>query len=136
MKEETNEIINCLTGILLFPIGMPTALLFSLAYLSQFKSSETEYSEVLHGDAVVSDVIPRDYVVAFESSLGEFRVRDRYDSEHHNSLWKRMKEGQNVDISYREIYRAQYGEDRNCDGKEDLIYRKLVDYDFIDAVPK
>lgn len=104
--------------------------------LSKIPITHTEYSNVLQEDAEVVDVdyklllpLPkRIFTVVFKCQHGKFTVEDRY-------LWERMVKGQDVDVAYKEIYEATY-KDLNNDGKRDLVERKLVKYDFLDAQPK
>jgi hypothetical protein len=70
------------------------------------------------------------YGVVFECQHGNF-VSQGTD-ERHEDLWKRMRQGSNVTITYREVYSDTI---QVTDGKETLLGRGLVDYDFIDAIP-
>jgi len=85
------------------------------------------------GLAVTSVSIPEKYAVVFKCQHGKFIVEGT-DNEH-KDLWERMVEGQDVDVTYKEIYEATY-KDLNNDGKRDLVERKLVKYDFLNAQPK
>lgn len=85
------------------------------------------------GLAVTSVNIPEKYAVVFKCQHGKFIVEGE-DKEHKN-LWGRLQEGQEVDVTYKEIYEATYM-DANKDGKKEYIERKLIKYDFLDAKPK
>ncbi len=76
--------------------------------------------------------IPEKYAVVFKCQHGKFIVEGT-DIEH-KSLWKKLSQGQEVDISYREVFNSVY-DDIDGDGKKDLVSRTLVDYDFLDAQP-
>lgn len=78
--------------------------------------------------------IPEKYAVVFECEHGKF-ISEGTDTRH-KDLWNKLKEGMEVEVSYREKFQATYGKDNDGDGERDLVSRELVGYDFIDAVPK
>ncbi|VVB82649.1 Uncharacterised protein [uncultured archaeon] len=126
--------------------------LISLAGCREYR---IEYSPVLHEDAKVVDVvytmnynmddgsnspgiavvsmnIPEKYAVVFKSQHGKFIVEG--EDERHKNLWSRMQEGEKVDVTYKEKYESVY-DDTNKDGTNELVERRLVKYDFLDAQP-
>jgi hypothetical protein len=136
----------------------------SLPFLSGCEHTEQEYSQILHEDAkvvqtvytpsrhgsgttvnfnsddegninpgfgVTSIDIPEKYAVVFKCQHGKFIVEGT-DSQH-KALWKRMNEGDIVDVTYKEVYQTRYN---NQDGKKNILEKRLIDYDFIDAQPK
>jgi len=127
------------------------------------RETRREVSDILHEDAIVVDVvytpsrhgsgaglgptidfdgnigisfssvsvnIPEKYAVVFKCEHGKF-ISAGTDARH-KELWERLQEGQDVDVTYREIFESTY-EDIDKDGKKDLIKRKLIAYDFLDA---
>ena len=126
------------------------------------REEKTELSDVLHEDALVVETvythsrhdsgssvgmdldlnisfhttsinIPEKYAVVFKCQHGKFIVEGT-DAEH-KRLWEKLVEGQKVDVTYREIYKTIYN-DKDGDGKKDLVERILVNYDFLGAEPK
>lgn|GEM_PF-1222149 len=82
----------------------------------------------------ISEVdVPEKYGAVFRCQHGEFTSEG--SDERHKTLYNKLKEGENVDVTYNEIYRATY-DDVNKDGKKELTERVLVGYDFLDAQPK
>jgi chromosome segregation ATPase len=72
--------------------------------------------------------IPRKYAVVFQCQHGKFIIED--NQEKAKALWGRLKEGQSVTVSYREVYDVTY---TSTNGAKKETARKLVDYDFLDA---
>ncbi len=77
--------------------------------------------------------IPEKYAVVFKCQHGKFIVEGT--DKPHKSLWEKLSEGQEVDVSYREVYKSVY-DDVDGDGEKDLVSRALIKYDFLDAKPK
>ncbi len=77
--------------------------------------------------------IPPAYAVVFECQHGKFISQGT--DETHKKLWDKLKEGQRVEVTYRELFDSVY-EDPDKDDKPDLVKRTLVGYDFLDAVPQ
>lgn len=135
-------------------------------FIRSLPETRTEYSDILHEDAKVVDVvytpsrhgsgvgpsfgmtsegdaaigiaitsvsIPQKYAVVFKCQHGKFISEG--EDKRHKDLWERLQEGQDVDVTYKEIYEATYI-DINKDGKKELRERKLIKYDFLDAQPK
>ena len=126
-----------------------------------------EYSDVLHEDGKVADVvytpsrhgsgvspqindllsddgptfgiqvtnidIPEVYAVVFKCQHGKFIIEGT--TKRYRDLWEKLSEDQEVDITFRELYKSVY-EDIDKDGQRDLVSRTLIKYDFIDAQPK
>ena len=89
------------------------------------------------GPQVTSIDVPENYAIVFECQHGKF-VSEGIN-QRHKDLWSRLKEGQEVDITYKETYKATYKatyDDINNDGKKDLVERVLIGFDFLDAQPK
>ncbi len=79
----------------------------------------------------VSINVPELYAVVFKCQHGKFVIEG--DDQRHKNLWERFSENDEVDVSYREIYRNIY---KKVDGRKELIESVLIDYDFLDAVIK
>jgi hypothetical protein len=85
------------------------------------------------GDKVISSTdVPERYGVLFRCQHGTF-VSEGPDVRH-KTMWQTLKQGQKVDVLYKEIYRCTYS-DQDKDGKKELVKRVLVDLDFLDARP-
>lgn len=80
------------------------------------------------GIAITSVDIPEKFAVVFQCQHGKFIVERK-------ELWERLKEGQKVTIAYKELYVSVY-DDKNKDGQKELVSKKLVKLDFLDAHPK
>lgn len=153
-------------------IGVATVMLPIMLSGCKYSYSHKEYSEVKHEDAQVVDVvyaperhgsdiapsvgmtsggdlamgitsvsvdIPEEYAVVFKCQHGKF-IEKRKGKD----LWKRLQEGQEVDVSYREIYDSSYEAEGNFwdafvqtpKPNAKKISKNFVKYDFIDAQPK
>ena len=77
--------------------------------------------------------LPPVYAIVFRCAHGKFISQGT--GQRHKSLWERLKEGEEVTVSYKELYKSTY-RDIDDDGKKDLVERKLSGYDFLDAQPK
>lgn len=138
-----------------------TAMLFGLSLMGcDPREYRTETSALLHEEALVTkrvktpakhdidivptidfegnigigidvDDIPEKYAVIFKCQHGEFIIQG--SENRYQSLYDRLNEGDEVDVLYREVYKAVY--DRSKAEKE-LIEKRLVKYDFIDAEKK
>jgi len=112
----------------------------------QAKVSETVYVPSTHGSgagptidfngnvglAVTSVSTNSKYAVVFECQHGKFISEG--EDERHKDLWQRMRRDMPVDVTYQELYEATY-QDTNGDGERELLERKLVGFDFLDAQP-
>lgn len=74
------------------------------------------------GIAITSVSIPERYAVVFQCPHGKFIIQ----SEKAKELWKRLKVGQEVTVTYKEKYRTTYEDEK-------VVSRILVKYDFLDA---
>lgn len=83
-----------------------------------------------NGMQITESIVPEIYGILFQCQHGTFTSQG--SDIRHKNLYDRLKEGQKVDITYKEIYKDTY-DDTNDDGKKELISRVLVDMDFIDA---
>ncbi len=130
----------------------------TLLALAGCKETKTESSDLLYEDAIVSDVVyspskhgsgvgptidltgeggmgiaftsvsvPEKYAVVFKCQHGKFIVEG--ETPEYKELWNRFEEGDSVNVSYKEIYKSVYENDR-------LIERTLTAYDFLDAQKK
>ncbi len=128
------------------------------------KETKTELSDILHEDAIVSDVVysPSRHGsdvsptidITGDGGIGiaivDVDIPEKYaivfKCEHgkfivegtdieHKALWERLEEGQKVDVTYKEIYKSVY-DDVDGDGENDLVSKTLIKYDFLDAQPK
>ncbi|MBI1957504.1 MAG: hypothetical protein HYS44_03570 [Candidatus Niyogibacteria bacterium] len=81
-----------------------------------------------NGMQISQVTVPEKFAIVFRCEHGEFIITRK-------DVYEQLKnfQGRAVDIEYREVYRVVYEEQ---DGKEQVLDRKLVDYDFIRAVPK
>lgn len=88
-----------------------------------------------NGLQISSVTVPEKFAVVFECKHGGF-ISQGTDIRH-KDLYERFKErkGSEVDVTYKEIYRVTY-DDVDKDGKKEVIERVLVDYDFLNALPK
>ena len=124
----------------------------------QKRITRREISDILHEDAMVTETIymprrhgsatgvdfnlnvtfsdvdiPEKYALVFKCQHGKFVIEGKGDR--YKQLWSRFTQGDLADVEYKESYISVY-EDKDGDGKKDLVERRLVDYDFIDAQPK
>ncbi len=120
--------------------ALPIVLGVSLAanLFGGCKEHRTEYSEPKHQEAVVGYKyfspsrmkgagILRNFYIRFEGPV-DFEV---YDSK----IYERFNEKDKADVSYREVFKSTW-DDTDGDGKKELLEKKLVKYEFIDAQPK
>jgi len=79
--------------------------------------------QVGNGLQVSSVSVPEKFAVVFKCSHGQFIVTRK-------DVYEKLKghEGETVDVSYREVYRATY---ETKDNERRLIDRVLTDYDFL-----
>ena len=77
------------------------------------------------GIAITSVSISEKYAVVFECQHGKFIVESEKDGDGYK-LWQRLKEGQQVTVSYREMY---WTKKRNGE----IVEKHLVGYDFLNA---
>lgn len=77
--------------------------------------------------------IKEKYGAVFECQHGKFISVG--EDVRHKDLWKRLHRDDEVDVTYRELYQTTY-RDTDGDGKKDIIEKKLVKYDFLDAQQK
>lgn len=130
--------------------------------LAGCQEERIEYSPVLHEEAKVVDAIyipskhgsgmsvsmnlddgsispgitsidiKEKYAVIFKCQHGKFIIEGT--DEPYKKLWEKMTAGEKVKISYKEKYYSVY-DDTNNDGTNELIEKKLIKYDFLDAQP-
>jgi hypothetical protein len=85
----------------------------------------------IHGSVTIdSQEVPDKYDVTIKCKDKTFEERGSVAE----ILYDKLKEGQKVDVTYKEVYRAFY-KDTNNDGKKELVKRKLINYKFLDANP-
>ena len=128
------------TAPYIMAIGLGTSL-FSC------RETKTELSDVLHEDAKVISMYHRNrYFVPIpmgkmiglmpHQEVNEIKFEGDIDfSLDDEKIFKRFKEGDNADVSYREIYKLTF-EDLNKDGIKEQTSKYLEGYKFIDATPK
>jgi len=80
-----------------------------------------------------SSEVPEVYGVVFKCQHGSFTSQG--PDERHKKLYDKLHDNQEVDVAYKEIFRATYS-DTNHDGKNKLVERVLTGFDFLDANPK
>lgn len=80
------------------------------------------------GLQISSVTVPEKFSVVFQCTHGKFVVEDK-------TVYEKLKnhEGKSVDISYYEMYQTSFKKEN---GKWNLEKRVLIDYDFVNAVPK
>lgn len=78
-----------------------------------------------------TETTPESYEVVIECENKTFKEIGSVAEK----VYDKLKEGQKVDVSYKEVYGAFY-KDTNNDGEKELVKRKLVNYKFLDANPK
>lgn len=71
--------------------------------------------------AVTSVAVSPSWAIVFECGHGRFVVEDSGQGSRSHELWKRLKEGQEVTVTYHEKYIERDGQ------------RQVVGYKFIDA---
>lgn len=74
------------------------------------------------GLAFLGVTIEPKYAVIFQCQHGKFIIESRKAKE----LWQRLKKDQRVVVTFREVYMATYK-------KNNLLERRLIKYDFVDA---
>jgi len=67
--------------------------------------------------------IPSKYAIVFECEHGKFVIQDEGENSRAHNLWKKLKDGQQVTVRYKEVWQV----------REQV--RHLLKYDFIDAEP-
>ena len=77
--------------------------------------------------------VPEKYGVVFKCQHGTFTSQG--SDERHKELYRKLQNNQEVDVTYKEIYRTTY-DDIDGDGKRDLVEKVLTGFDFLDANPK
>jgi hypothetical protein len=86
-----------------------------------------------NGLQISSSTVPEKYGVMFKCQHGSFTSQG--SDVRHKNLYQRLKTGELVDVTYKEIYRTTY-EDVKGTKKHEVIERVLVDFDFLDAQPR
>ena len=74
------------------------------------------------GLAITSVNVPERYAVVFLCQHGKFIIQSAKAKE----LWQRLKLNQEVTVSYKEVYRTVYDDNK-------VVSRALIKYDFLDA---
>lgn len=98
------------------------AVVQEVIYSPGSHGSGTGVGMSMSGNMVVTSTsvsLPKKYAVVFECVHGKFIVEGT--DEKHRELWARLKAGQQVDVTYREVYRLKDGA------------RQLIDYKFLAA---
>lgn len=111
-----------------------TATVVDLVYTPRRHGSGDGVGLTTGGDLAftsTSVTVPERYAVVFQCQHGKFIIEN--DQEQTKALWNRLKEGQEVTVTYREVYRLTY---MVKDGQRTPLHRELKDYDFINATPK
>ncbi len=85
------------------------------------------------GVQISSSTVPERYGAVFKCQHGTFTSQG--SDKRHKDLYEKLQDGQEVDVTYKEIYRETY-DDIDGDGKKDLVERVLTGFDFLDANPK
>jgi hypothetical protein len=91
-------------------------------------SHSTSTGFITNGDLVIlNNTVPEQYNVVFECQHGKFVLQGYLGSNAHR-MWGNLKEGEEVTITYREMF---YDSKRAGVNTRTVVY-----YDFIDAVPR
>lgn len=101
------------------------AVVRDVIYAPSQHGSGTGVGMTMKGSLVVTSEsisIPAKYAIVFECKHGKFIVEG--SKEKHKALWKRLKVGQEVTVTYHEVWRIY----------EDDGRRELVKMDFVDAI--
>lgn len=125
-----NKILTC---------GLASILSLSLIGCKEYR---TEYSEIKHENAVVSNQYHRNSYM-YPLRVGKITTiqtmpavyRTDFDgnidfSVHGSKIYNSVSEGDSVDLTYREVYRAVY-DDKDNDDKKELISRKFKKYELV-----
>ena len=74
---------------------------------------------------------PAKYAVVFECQHGKFIIEG--ESQRYKTLWEKLKDNQIVDVEYKEVgeVKCEYKGNNN----RNVLERKIVKYDFLDANP-
>jgi hypothetical protein len=83
-----------------------------------------------HGLQITQNSVSEKFGILFRCQHGTFTSLG--SDARHRALYEGLKEGQKVDVTYKEIYTAVY---ETKDGKRDMISRTLTGFDFLDAIP-
>lgn len=100
---------------------------------SGFGISEHGVGPSFGGIVITCSTVHEKYGAVFKCQHGTFTSQG--SDERHKNLYDKLQDGQEVDVTYKEIYRTTY-KDTDGDGKKDLIERVLIGFDFLDANPK
>ena len=124
---------------------MAAGLIAGLAGCAR-QETVTEFSATLHEDAVVTyachheacfqPVVVGKYTFnVFYPEINTIIFDGETDFEiDSKEIYNRFKEGDEAEVSYRNVYRLVY-EDFDMDGKKELVERTLTGHEFIDARP-
>jgi len=85
------------------------------------------------GITYASEELPEQYEIIFRWKNGT--LTSKGGEKQHKELYEKLREGQEVDLAYKELYRTTY-DDIDRDGKQDLIEKLVTGYSIIDANPK
>ena len=135
-------------------IGLPAIGLIALLGISNFCDNprkpikQKSYSKIMTEKGEVEQVslnpsifieVPEMYTIVFrcEHNVRLVIEEEREKEQKYKALWDRfekgdIKEGDKVTITYREEY-VDTLHDIDRDGKREIISRKAVGYDFLDA---
>jgi hypothetical protein len=103
------------------------AKVITLVHSPRHSSSDVVTGITGNGDLTITPVsvqVPESWGVVFECKHGRFVINRK-------ELFDTLSPNQNVTIQYREIYICIYDYD-----KKQLKTKKLIDYDFLDAIPE
>lgn len=118
------------------------ALILFTGLLGGCDENIKEYSEIKHKEAIVTShrdswiqlvdqnfiTHPDMYIMTSINKGIEFRVEDI-------KFLNRFRLNDSVEVGYREVYNSRY-KNIDKDGKKELIERRLIGYEFLNAQPK
>lgn len=99
-----------------------TAVVDDVIFAPRNHGSGAGFGMSMSGNIVMtttSVTIPAKWAVVFRCQHGKFIIQGT--RREHEALWKKMTRGQQVVVTYREVYEVSNGT------------RRLIDFDFLDA---
>ncbi len=83
------------------------------------------------GIVLGSELVSEKYEVVFKGQHRTLTVKG--SNKKNKDLYERLKEGQEVNLFYREVYQLKYTKEN---GQKKILEKKVEGYEFIDAQPK
>lgn len=108
-----------------------SAVVVDNLYNPSYHQSSTDIGFTTGGEVTMTPTsidVPETWGVIFRCQHGKFAITG--SDVFHKKMWDRLDVNTEVTIKYKEVYDITYD---SANDKE--ISRRLIDYDFIDAVP-